>query len=316
MISCAFIFILRFLNPNKPLEKDSTVSSQYLEHLVIIGSDGGRSFYAGYDHLMPNGFPVPDLEYDLFATFSNKVEVGTNTRAYCSKTISAVKIAEILDDIVKTDKQHNQGLVPTDPKDQSCLDYMQKLLIDQDMGFKQPLISATTLSQEDKCSSNNLIRLAYRGLISVSGAFDFFAPQNDKAQLTVVMDKPTSLVNLMYTSDLHGIYIERNSNTLLLWYFGRLHIFKKYPKSPVWYPVTQIGSEKQNSAAILKFIRNYTGMIQKVDKALQELGSSNGLVELCRSIFCWAEWERTNDIQVAHISSVELRNYPDTGINI
>ncbi|EPQ64984.1 hypothetical protein BGT96224_A20825 [Blumeria graminis f. sp. tritici 96224] len=183
---------------------------------------------------------------------------------------------------------------------------MQKLLIDQDMGFKQPLISAKTLSQEDKCSTNNLIRLAYRGLISVSGAFRFLAPQNNEAQLKVVMDKPTSLLDLMYTPDLHGLLKEKNSNKLLLWYFGRLHIFKKALRSEIWYPETQIDLEKENGATLLNFIRKHTKIIEKLDKVVESSGASGGFGELCRSILCRAEWRRTISIKVAEINSLTM----------
>ncbi|CCU80391.1 putative Bgh-specific protein [Blumeria hordei DH14] len=122
MISCAFVLILRYVNPNGHLENDPTRYPYHLERLAILGSDGGRSYYAAYDNPSPGKFPIPDTKYNLAVTIKNDVLDGTNIKAYCSNTMSSVEIAEILGSVMSSEKADYQDLVPDDPKYDTCLD--------------------------------------------------------------------------------------------------------------------------------------------------------------------------------------------------
>ncbi|EPQ62671.1 putative secreted effector protein [Blumeria graminis f. sp. tritici 96224] len=242
MISCAFVLISRFLNPNKPLEKDSTGYPSHLERIVILGSDGGRSYYDAYDNPSPGKFPVPDTKYNLATTIKKVVRNGTNLKAYCSHTMSSVKIAELLGGVISTETAYYHNPVPAYPNYETCLALIKKSTdihnAEPNHQQGQSPLSAETLNHSKRCSNSDLINLAYRGQISVSGAYGYLAPRNSKAQLKVFMDQHVQFEDFLKSHHANGIV--KNHGKILVLYFGHLHVFKKDSRNSIWFPVTQI----------------------------------------------------------------------------
>ncbi|SZF01578.1 unnamed protein product [Blumeria hordei] len=312
MISCAFVLILRFLDPNKLLEKDSTGHHTRLERLVILGSDGGRSYYDAYDNPSPGKFPVPDTKYNLATTIKEKVRDGTNLKAYCSHTKSSVKIAEILGRIISTETAYYHDLVPADPRYDTCLAYIKKLADIQNAKpideHNQSPLSATTLCQNKQCSNSDLINLAHLGQISVSGTYGYLAPPNRKAQLKVSMDKHVKLEDLLKSHHANGVL--KNTRSILVLYFGHLHVFEKDSNNSIWFPVTRIGSEDHNVEIILNFIRKYTEILKELDTIVQTSRLKYKLFDFChRMATCDPTLNQMKRKQMAKIGNIKYQTY-------
>ncbi|SZF01577.1 unnamed protein product [Blumeria hordei] len=311
MISCAFALILHYMNPNKNKNNDSTRHPFDLERLAILGSDGGRSYYAAYDNPSPGKFPVPDTKYNLAMTIKNNVSHGTNIKAYCSNTMSSVEIAEILESVVSSETVDYQDLVPADPRYDTCFAYIENLADIQNAKYNdehnQSPLSATTLCQNKQCSNGDLLNLAFRGKILVSGTFSYLAPINQKALLKVAMDQPVYFEKLVGSSHIHGFSTKKELREILIWYFGHLHIFRRKSDSPIWTPVTQLGSEYRNGALILNYIRRKTDLLTELDQITRKSGASGMLRDCLRgSVTCDTHKETNIRTIMAHISSVEL----------
>ncbi|VCU41037.1 BgtE-640 [Blumeria graminis f. sp. tritici] len=315
MISCAFIFMLRHLDCSSPPENVLNFNPPVLERMVILGNDGGKSFYGAYDNPILGKFPVTDTKFYLSTTIKNNVEDGTNIKAYCSKTMSSVEIAELLGDIMSSETVENQDLVPSDPKYQICLAQIQKLTDNQGTESNhqhvQSPISAANLNQFQRCSNSDLINLAYRGQISVSGTFSYLAPPSQKAPLKVAMNQHIRFRDLAKSCHVYGLFEKEEVDEILIWYFDHLHIFRRNPDTPIWIPVTQIGSENRNGAVILNFIRKNTDALTHFNKIIRKSGLSSRLNGCLRgSISCDIQNKQNIGIIMAHISSIEFNTYP------
>lgn len=312
MISCAFVLISRFLNPNKPLEKDSTGYPSHLERIVILGSDGGRSYYDAYDNPSPGKFPVPDTKYNLATTIKKVVRNGTNLKAYCSHTMSSVKIAELLGGVISTETAYYHNPVPAYPKYETCLALIKKSTdihnAEPNHQQGQSPLSAETLNHSKRCSNSDLINLAYRGQISVSGAYGYLAPRNSKAQLKVFMDQHVQFEDFLKSHHANGIV--KNHGKILVLYFGHLHVFKKDSRNSIWFPVTQIGSEDHNVEIILNFIRNDTEILDQLDAIIRTSQLKNKILDFCRRMAtCDPTINQMKKKQMAEIGNIKYSTF-------
>ncbi|CCU76505.1 unnamed protein product [Blumeria hordei] len=312
MVSCAYALLFIQIPDVKNDPRDKSRLTQIpLERLLILGSDQSKSFYGAYQNPTPGMFPVANPQLHITMTLNKTIYKGTNLRAYCSASRSAFDIAKSLVHPESMNTISHQNFISTRVKDQNCMKQIKQL---SNQEHNSEPISAASLVSSGICINGNIINLAYRSLISVSGTFHQFAPSKPHAKKMVNMDQPINFKDIARIEQVYAMWTESNTKYILVWYFGYLHVFKRQFKSTVWLPVTKIGEEKKNGAIIENYIRRYTNVLKKLDGHIGSLGFKYQFSKLCHGSGCNSDEmkKKIGDLMVQIGSTELIRNVPVT----
>ncbi|CAD6500484.1 BgTH12-07660 [Blumeria graminis f. sp. triticale] len=312
MVSCAYVFLFMQMPDlkNDPIDR-SKLTQTHLERLLILGSDQSRSFYGAYKNPTPGMFPVANSQLHITTTLNKNIYMGTNFKAYCSASNSALEIAKSLVHSESMKTISHQNFISTNTRDQNCLKQIKQLSI---QGHNSEPISAASLVSSGVCTNGNIINLAYRSLISVSGTFHQFAPSKPRVNQQVNMDQAIDFKEIVRIEQVYAIWTERNTKYILVWYFGYLHVFKRQFNNTVWLPVTKIGEEKNNGAIIENYIRRHTNVLKTLDGQIRSLGLKFKISKICNTPGCHNDRMKKTigDLMVQIGSTEPFRNVPIT----
>ncbi|CAD6500470.1 BgTH12-07646 [Blumeria graminis f. sp. triticale] len=260
MIFCAFALLL---TPASEIYESSYLKLEQsrkpvpnLERLVLLADGTKESFYGAYNVLYTNEFPRVQAGNDIFTTAMQKGIIPTKSLAYCSPTLSPIQIVKILEN----------NLIEGVLSAQICLNAIRKELNSMNTGGST---QTQILHQKDTCLSSDIIGLAFRGDISVSGIYASFAPLNLGVP-KVKFKRSLYLENLITEHQIFAAWEKEHLQMVLIWYFGQLHLFKRNRGNKMWWPVTKIGAEEMNGEIILDFLRNRLGLFKNLYQKLGE----------------------------------------------
>lgn len=272
MISCAFAFLL-LMKWNEIYSKESLASERpskqvpNLRRLVLLAEETKQSFYGDFETQDYNDFPKIIGEYDIFKTKEQVSRENTRFQAYCSPTLSSMQIAAIIQEQLgprvkfQYPKLNNRAL-----SSENCLSHIYTEL----EGVQKGASSQTqVITQSSICSNSDIIGLAFQGDISVSGVYYPYAPSNGQNVPQVAFSGPLDLQNLVQEGQIYAAWEKYNSQMVLVWYFGQLHLFRRDGINKLWWPVTEIGSTEHNGAIIINFLRHNLGLFKQLDLKIE-----------------------------------------------
>ncbi|CCU76482.1 putative Bgh-specific protein [Blumeria hordei DH14] len=309
MVSCAYALLSSdYRLPNNPsssyfpsrLRPNERTTIGVPKSLVFLAHGSGNSFYGAYEFPHDGQFPRPNASLDIVKTQESSDDTRTKLVAYCSRTLSSIQIIESFkSDIIPMSESYYAKSVPITTSERNCQDLIEKewyeLLENTSMTPKQ-------LAQNPACSSRDIISLAHRGLLMVTGVYSELAPkytnQNTKATMKNHLEPENEVevpkVNIEGFVDLHqmvssdytfGSWKDSRTHSLLVWYFGHLHLFERKIGSATWWPKTKIDTEHGNGAILLNFMRYRMKLFKKLDDKIAEYGLLNRVIDFitCQS---------------------------------
>ncbi|CCU79530.1 putative effector protein [Blumeria hordei DH14] len=270
------------------------------QRLIILGDDPRNPFYGAYQLPSSRYFPKLDANLDIISTSEKDYGSGTKVMAYCSPTLSTTKIIEKL--------VHGQSPVTKtreiDP---------DSTTISEQQCWQRP----KELTQDEICSSRDIISLANQGLLSVTGIYSKLAPEN-KGDIPIVNVKSQlALKDMVSGPQLYAAKRVSNIQKVLVWYFGHLHIFERENKDHSWWPTTKVSVENNNAAILLNFMRRDFGLFRDLDVQLQRfalLEKSAGKNQAYTSLVSLEAKNKPAQI-MAEITRVEIRNSNEPNLN-
>ncbi|SZF03253.1 unnamed protein product [Blumeria hordei] len=268
--------------------------------LVFLPDGSGNSFYGAYEFPHDGHFPRPDASLDIVKTQESSDDTTTKVVAYCSRTLSSIQIIESFKyDLSPMSESYYTKSVPITTSERNCQDQIEKewyeLLEYTSMAPKQ-------LAQNPACSSCDIISLAHRGLLMVTGVYSELAPkytnQNTKATIKNYLEPenevevpkvnirdPIILHYMVSPVQVYGSWKNKRTQLALVWYFGHLHLFERKMGSTTWWPKTKIDVEHGNGAILLNFMRYRMKLFKKLDDKIAEYGFRNKVIDFisCQS---------------------------------
>ncbi|CAD6500482.1 BgTH12-07658 [Blumeria graminis f. sp. triticale] len=260
MISCVFALI--FLTaPNQIYDQSSLESPNqwkqmpHLNRLVLLSDSYKGSFYSAYKIGDSGGFPEIKVEDDIFTTADQSTHKPTKLRAYCSPTLSSTEIIKFF----------YPKLEGHELSSEKC----RKVIYKQWDGSKDKTKSGNQIiSQSSTCSNSDIIGLAFQGDISIVGGYNRYAPSKNQNVPLVAFSNTLDLEDLVSDRQLYAAWEKDESQMVLVWYYGQLHLFKRSREDKSWWPMTDLNNPAKNGAMILNFLRNRLRLFQELDKIL------------------------------------------------
>ncbi|CCU79543.1 putative effector protein [Blumeria hordei DH14] len=288
MISCAYALLFSgYRLPDSPSSFYS--SRQKAKEPTRDDVLKGLSFSRGWvgKFFPPDGqFPRPDAKFDIVKTQESRYDTRTKVVAYCSPTLSSMKIIETFKyDVSPMSQIYYTESVPITTSERNCQDQIEE---DWYELLENSSIWSKELVQNSSCSSRDIISLAHRGLLLVTGVYSEMAPTytkkntkaNTKKYLEPVNEVEVPKVNIRDSVDLHQMVSSEQifgtwkyrTQMALVWYFGHLHLFERKIGSTTWWPKTKIEVEHGNGAILLNSMRYHMNLFKKLDDKIAEYG--------------------------------------------
>ncbi|SZF03250.1 unnamed protein product [Blumeria hordei] len=283
------------LRPNEPTRIGAPKS------LVFLADGLGNSFYGAYEFPHDGHFPRPDARLDIVRTKESSYDSNARAVAYCSPTLSPIKIIESFKyDLTPMSESYYAKSVPITESERHCQELIEKewyeLLENTSMTPKQ-------LAQNPACSSRDIISLAHRGNLIVTGVYSEMAPkytnQNTKATMKNHLEPANEVelpkVNIEGFVGLHqmvsyehtiGSWKYGRTQSALVWYFGHLHLFERRIGCTTWWPKTKIDTEHGNGPILLNFMRSYMELFKILDDKFAEYGLMNRVIDFITCPSC------------------------------
>ncbi|EPQ65757.1 BgtAc-30664 [Blumeria graminis f. sp. tritici] len=224
--------------------------------LVFAVNDFSYPNYGVFQLPDDNQFPVPKDPH-IVTTKTVVDRIGTHVQLYCShrwRDYSIIsKISDNLNDI--SEDAAYAFLSPIMDKNGCRSDIMrmmerkkQKSLFNTLFGYSVPRWSNYGGTS---CSPKVIAELAFEGVLDVQGSYRNFVPPTRKTSLSIDINKPFQLSDLVYQGQVYTGSDWQHNQRALAWYEGHLHIFKN-TKRGSWLPFTDLGSERKNGDLIYK----------------------------------------------------------------
>ncbi|CCU81310.1 unnamed protein product [Blumeria hordei] len=235
------------------------IAAQYnweKSRLVFAVNDFSYPNYAVFQLPQNHQFPVPKDPH-IVSTSTTVDRVGTHVQLYCSHrwrdyTIIS-RISDELNDITQSaadaflspimEKNNCQNEIVRVQREKQKHIYFNKFF-----GYSTPRWSNF---KNTSCKPKLIAELAFQGVLNVVGKYNNFVPPSRKPSLTIDINEPMELSDLVYQEQVYIGTDWKVNQRALAWYEGHLHIFKK-TKRGSWLPFTDLGSERQNGDLIYK----------------------------------------------------------------
>ncbi|CCU75712.1 Blumeria-specific hypothetical protein [Blumeria hordei DH14] len=221
------------------------------DRLVILHDDG-NPFYGVYKPHSENLFPSPSLQHNLVISASKVSGPGTYTSLYCSPTLEAPMIKDIL----------SQGLTTLSDKEVLPLDKahlrldncrQQIITLSQRPMYPRPE-TLDELLEWGRCSISHVITLAHEGKIFVNGYSNFDAPKPAELAFSIEVDREVKMRSIVSSEDLYFCPI-KSYHFILGWSQGHLHVFKRDEFLQRWIQLTRFGAGKRNVGTLAIFLK-------------------------------------------------------------
>ncbi|CAD6500479.1 BgTH12-07655 [Blumeria graminis f. sp. triticale] len=266
MILCVYALLYAKFkyHDNRPVHgKESDPS------LVILVGDSKASFYGAFQAPSDGHFPAAGANSDIFSTEEIDGSEKTKIVAYCSPTLSSMEIiGSLVRDLPRLSRTQNIISDLTPQSEQECWNMIKK---DWYNSFDAASSSgAKELVQNIKCSSRDIISLAHRGLLSVTGMYSTWAPKTRSEVPKVNIKQTLFLKELVPPNHIIAVWNENNISRALVWYFGHLHSFKRDTGSTLWWPETNIEENEKNCAFLLSILRHDFKTSEELDIRLRQ----------------------------------------------
>ncbi|CAD6500480.1 BgTH12-07656 [Blumeria graminis f. sp. triticale] len=293
MISCAYALLFSGYRASNGLS--SSYHSSYNrakeptrvdvpKSLVFLADGFGYSFYGAYEFPSNGQFPRPDAQFDIAMTIDTRIDPRTNVVAYCSPTLSSMKIIETFKyDLTPMGKTYYADSIPPTTSERNCQELIQEewyqLLENSSRWPKE-------LAQNRACSSRDIISLAHRGLLLVTGVYSEMAPMNEAEVPKVNVRSSVDLHLMVSPEQILGTWKYRATQMALVWYFGHLHLFERESGSTTWWPKTKIEVEQGNGSILIHFMRYYMNLFNNLDDRIAQYGFLYRAVDLIPCSSC------------------------------
>ncbi|SZF04536.1 unnamed protein product [Blumeria hordei] len=244
------------------------------ERLALVGLDKHDAIYSVFEPKISGQFPSIGPEHDILATNSRVGGPGTYVKAYCSRTLGNIRLERIIShglDEVTNDFHRNFGSIGSPEMD--CLGSIRKFKNERRINSALSLQHLMCLKE---CSAFLLATLAFRRMLSVSGAHWTFAPFETQNLIPVNADRPIELSSVILSNHFFGKELPEEDSSALAWYMGHLHVLK-LSENRTWSFLTIIGLESESGKPIMEYLVQHQRMFKIFSQKLV------AIEEECRS---------------------------------
>ncbi|CAD6502981.1 BgTH12-02655 [Blumeria graminis f. sp. triticale] len=223
------------------------------DRLVILHDDG-NPFYGVYKPHSENLFPSPSLQHNLIISASKVSGPGTYKSLYCSPTLEAPMIKEIISQGLTT--LSDKEVLPLDKVHLKLDNCRQQIIILSQRPMHPCPKTLNELLEWGRCSISHIITLAHEGKIFVNGYSNFDAPkptEPTEPTFSIEVDREVKMSSIVSSDDLYFCPI-KSCGVILGWSQGHLHVFKRHKFLQHWIQITSFGAGKRNVRALLIFL--------------------------------------------------------------
>ncbi|EPQ63615.1 BgtAc-30970 [Blumeria graminis f. sp. tritici] len=223
-------------------------------------------FYGVYQPPAAGIFPTPVIPPNIIQSHGSVRWYGTHTARYCSTEISPDMILEaVISDLEPMPNNLQNSFHSNFGPENSCLKHIRSQ--HQNPHYKLPIYMSKLL-QEKKCTEDSIASLAFLNHISVVGKFKGFVPPALGDKISVTADQLVPMEKLVLKGLVYRPIERPNTNQVLAWYYGHLHLFEMDYRTRLWYPLTNLRFDGTNGGVIANYLEQNLAPLRKSKQEL------------------------------------------------